>query len=396
MKNLICAIDIGSSKIRILVVKKEKTNLEAIFKAEENSEGVKKGVVVNPEKVSKILRNLINLAKQTLKVNITSAFVNLGGIHLFSMPTHALVSVSRADQTVSEEDVQRVIQEAKMVGASQNKEIFDLLIKEFIVDGEGGIKEPVGLKGRRLEIEAVGLGYFSPSLENLKKSLFNCGLEVFELIPSPVASSKAVLSEKQKEVGVCLLDIGAQTTSLAVFEDGNLIFLSVLPIGSQEITNRIAIQMQMDPELAEKLKIEYGCCYFKGKNKRERMEFDHEEPLIFYPKSLARIVREGYSEIFDLVVKELRKISKDKKLPGGIILIGGGSKIPKIEEFAKFKFKLNCKMGRPKEIFNLEEDPALATLVGLVFSALELEEEKEEAKTGILSKIRKIFRIFLP
>jgi cell division protein FtsA len=394
MRNLICAIDIGSSKIKILVVKKEK--LEAVFKAEENSEGIKRGIVVNPEKVSKILENLINLANQNFKGKINSAFVNLGGIHLFSVPARALISVSRADLTVSEEDVNRILQEAKMANISHNKEIFDLIVKEFILDGERGIREPVGLKGKRLEVEALGLGYFSSYLENLKKSLLNCGLDVFELIPSPIACSRAVLTERQKELGVCLLDIGAQTTSISVFEDGNLSFLSVLPLGSQEITNKIAIQMQIDPELAERMKIEYGSCYFKGKNKRERIEFEEEEPLIFYPRSLARIIREGYSEIFDLVLKELKKISKDKKLPAGIVLTGGGAKIQKILELAKFKFKLNCKIGKPKGILNLEEDPSFSVLAGLILSGLEFEKEQGELSIGFFSKLKRIFKVFLP
>jgi cell division protein FtsA len=394
MRNLICAIDIGSSKIKILVVKKEK--LEAVFKAEENSEGIKRGIVVNPEKVSKILENLINLANQNFKGKINSAFVNFGGIHLFSVPARALISVSRADLTVSEEDVNRILQEAKMANISHNKEIFDLIVKEFILDGERGIREPVGLKGKRLEVEALGLGYFSSYLENLKKSLLNCGLDVFELIPSPIACSRAVLTERQKELGVCLLDIGAQTTSISVFEDGNLSFLSVLPLGSQEITNKIAIQMQIDPELAERMKIEYGSCYFKGKNKRERIEFEEEEPLIFYPRSLARIIREGYSEIFDLVLKELKKISKDKKLPAGIVLTGGGAKIQKILELAKFKFKLNCKIGKPKGILNLEEDPSFSVLAGLILSGLEFEKEQGELSIGFFSKLKRIFKVFLP
>ena len=396
MKNVICAIDIGSSKIRILVVKKEKEKLEAVFRAEESSEGVKKGIVVNPERVSKILRNLISLANQNLKEKINSAFVNLGGTHLFSIPAHVLISVSRADQTVSEEDLNRILQETKIVNAGHNKEIFDLIIKEFILDGERGIKNPIGLKGTRLEVEALALGCFSPYLENLKKSLLNCGLEIFELIPSPMACQKAILSEKQKELGVCLLEIGAQTTSISVFEDGNLTFLSVLPIGSQEITNKIAIQMQIDPELAERLKIEFGSCYFKGKNKRERIEFEEEEPLVFYPRSLARIIREGYSTIFESVLRELKKVSKDRKLPAGVVLTGGGAKMPKILELAKFKFKLNCKVGKPKGISNLEEDPSLSTLAGLILTALELEEEKEGIKPGIFSKIKKFFRVFLP
>jgi cell division protein FtsA len=396
MKNLICAIDVGSSKIKLLVVKEDKGNLEAVFKAQENSEGVKKGVVVDPEKVSKILKNLISLANQSLKERIDSAFVSLGGVHLFSVPTHALISVSRADQTVSEEDLNRVLQEARIVNTGQNKEIFDLIVKDYIIDGERVSKEPIGLKGMRLEVEALALGCFTPYFENLKKSLLNCGIETLEFISSPIACSKAVVGERQKELGVCLVDIGAQTTSISVFEDGTLTFLSVLPIGSQEITNKIAIQMQIDPEWAERLKVELGSCYFKGKNKREKIELENGDLLIFYPRSLARIIREGYSAIFDLVLKELNKFSKGKKFPAGIVFTGGGAKVSKILELAKLKFKLNCKIGKPTGILNLEDDPAFSVLAGLVLSAIEPEEEREELKSGIFSKMKKFFRIFLP
>jgi cell division protein FtsA len=396
MKNSFCAIDIGSSKIKILIVSETKEGLEVKFKAEENSEGVKRGTVVDSEKVSRILRNLISLANQNLKEKVNSAFVNLGGVHLFSVPTKGLISVSRADQTVSEEDVGRVLQEAKIISAGQNKEIFDLVIKEFILDGERGIKEPIGLRGTRLEVEALALGYFSPYLENLKKSLLNSNLDLFELIPSPIALAKATLKERQKEMGVCLVDLGAQTTSVSVFEDGNLAYFSVLPIGVQEVTNKIAIEMKIDPDLAERLKIEFGSCYFKGKNKREVIEIEDEEPLIFYPKSLAKIVREGYSSIFEAISKELKKISKDKKLPAGIVLTGGGAKISKILELAKLKFKLNCKIGKPKGILGLEEDPRFSLLAGLSLASLDFEEERGEKKSNFFSKIKRIFRIFLP
>jgi cell division protein FtsA len=396
MKNSFCAIDIGSSKIKILIVSETKEGLEVKFKAEENSEGVKRGTVVDSEKVSRILRNLISLANQNLKEKVNSAFVNLGGVHLFSVPTKGLISVSRADQTVSEEDVGRVLQEAKIISAGQNKEIFDLVIKEFILDGERGIKEPIGLRGTRLEVEALALGYFSPYLENLKKSLLNSNLDLFELIPSPIALAKATLKERQKEMGVCLVDLGAQTTSVSVFEDGNLAYFSVLPIGVQEVTNKIAIEMKIDPDLAERLKIEFGSCYFKGKNKREVIEIEDEEPLIFYPKSLAKIVREGYSSIFEAISKELKKISKDKKLPAGIVLTGGGAKISKILELAKLKFKLNCKIGKPKGILGLEEDPRFSLLAGLILASLDFEEERGEKKSNFFSKIKRIFRIFLP
>jgi len=397
MKDLICVIDIGSFKIRMLVVSKDEEGLKAVFKSEENSQGVKKGVVVNVEKVSRILRNLFSLALKSLDRKISSAFVNLGGVHLFSVPTRALISVSRADQIVSEEDLNRVLQEARALSVGQNKEVFDLVIKSYILDGENIRKEPIGLRGTRLEVEALALGCSSHYLESLKKVLLNSEIDSFEIIPLPLIYQKSILNEKQKELGVCILDIGAQTVSVSIFEEGNLSHFFVLPIGAQEITNKIAIQMQIDPEVAERLKIEFGSCYFQGKNKREKIELEDGDYLIFYPRSLARIIREGYSMIFDLVLKELKKISKDKKLPAGIILTGGGAKMKKLVELAKAKFKLNCKIGRPKGILNLEEDPALTTLLGLVFCSLEeTKEEEGELKRNIISKLKRFLRLFVP
>jgi cell division protein FtsA len=396
MKNLITAIDIGTSKIKILVTQKKKNNLEAIFIDEENSEGIRRGVVLDIERVSQILSSLLLKANQKLKCKISSAFVNLGGSHIFSFPSRGLISVSRADQTISEEDVQRVLQEAKAISVGQNKEIFDVIPKEFSVDGEKGIKEPLGLKGTRLEVEVLALGFFSPYLENLKEAILNSGLEILDLIPSSLASARSVLTEKQKELGVCLLDIGAGTTSMAVFEEENLIHLAVLPIGSLNITNDIAVGLKIDPEIAERIKIEYGSCVLKGKNERQKIDIGEEEPLIFYQKFLTSIISVRVSEIFDLVNKELKKISKEKSLPAGIILTGGGAKLPGIVNLAKTKFKLFCRLGRPKGILNLEDDLSFSVLAGLALTGLDSQGGDSELKIGFLSKIKRFFKIFLP
>jgi cell division protein FtsA len=397
MKNSICAIDIGSSAIKILVCQRKREGIEAIFFDKENSEGVRRGVVIEPNKVSQILNKLLSKANQKLKSKISSAYFNLGGSHIFSLPSRGLISVSRADQTISEEDVQRVLNEAKAISIGQNKEIFDVVPREFIVDGERGIKEPIGLKGTRLEVEVLALGYFSPYLENLKEAIFDSGLEILDLIPSFLASARSTLTEKQKELGVCLLDIGAGTTSLAVFEEGELIHFSVLPIGSLNITNDIAVGLKVDPEIAERIKIEYGSCFLKGKNERQKIDIGEGEPLIFYQKFLSDIITSRLAEIFDLANKELKKISKEKLLPAGVVLTGGGAKIPGIVDLAKTKFKLYCRLGKPKGILNLEDDLSFSVLAGLALTGLDFEGKGEfEIKGGIFSKIKRFFKIFLP
>lgn len=398
MKNLISAIDIGTSKIKILVSQKKRETLEAIFLDQEPSEGIRRGVVVEPNKVSQVLNKLLVKANQKLRTKISSVYVNLGGSYIFSLPSRGLISVSRADQTISEDDIQRVLNEAKAISVGQNKEIFDAIPREFSVDGEKGIKEPLGLKGTRLEVDVLALGYFSPYLENLKEAILNSNLEILDLIPSPLASARAVLTEKQKELGVCLLDIGAGTTSISVFEEGELIHLAVLPIGSLNITNDIAIGLKVDPEIAERIKIEYGSCILKGKNERQKIDIGEGEPLIFHQKFLINIISARCAEIFDLVNKELKKISKEKLLPAGIVLTGGGAKIPGIVDLAKTRFRLYCRLGRPKGILNLEDDLSFSVLAGLTLTGFDLEGGSGSfiLERNFFSKFKRFLKNFLP
>ena len=393
-KSLICGLDIGTFKIKILGILKKGEDLEVVFQFEEKSEGVRKGVVVDPERLSQILKEFFLKIKKDTGFSPNSVFCNIDGAHLFSLLSRGVIVVSRADQKISEEDVQRVIQAAQAVSLSPNKEVFETIPIEFSIDGEKGIKDPVGLGGVKLEADVLILGGFSPYIRNLEKAVLNSGLEIADVIPSPLAASKSCLTQKQKELGVALIDIGAATTGLSVFKDEDLIQMMILPIGSAGITNEIAINLKTDVEIAEKIKTEFGTCLFKGKDKRERIEIGEEEPLIFSLRSLNRLIEKGILRIFFEVEKELKKISKEKFLPAGIVLTGGGAKIPKIQGLAKRKFKLPVKIGRPKGIPGLD-DPSFSVASGLVLECIETEKEKV-LEPGFFSKIKRVFKIFLP
>ncbi len=396
---MICGLDIGTSKTKILLVERNKEgNLELISKAEEPTEGVRRGVIIDGEKVSNILSVLFQKIAAEVGEKINSVYTALNGSHLFSVFSRGLISVSRADQKISEEDVQRVLQAAQTINLPSNKEIFDAIVKEFIVDGQAEVKKAVGLQGVRLEAEVLALGGFSPYLENQKKAILGADLEVLDAIPAPVAAARAVLNEKQKELGVAVVDIGAGTTGLAVFEEGDLLHLAVLPIGSDNITDDIAIGLKIDVEVAERIKQEYGSCLFKGKDMRQKINFGGNAPLIFSKKFLVKIISDRVSELFNLVNQELKKIRKEKLLPGGIVLTGGGAKLPKILDLAKDKLHLPVRIGRPKGIFGLEEDLRLAVVCGLVLYGAECQAEEKNFKfgSGITSKIKKFLRIFIP
>jgi len=412
--HIITGLDIGSGTIKILVAKKNKEGIEAISQIEEKSLGIRRGVVVDLEGVSNIFKTAFSRLREETGQKIDGVYVNVGGSHLFSTPSHGIISVSRADQKISEEDVNRVLQAAQTFSLPSNKEIFDAFPKEFVVDGQGGIKEVLGLQGVRLEVEILALGGFAPYLKNLTQTILNSDLQILDMIPSPIAAARAVLTPRQKELGVAVLDIGAGTSNLAVFEEGDLIHLAILPIGSNNITNDIALGLKTDIDVAERIKIEYGNCLFKGPNKREKIEIGEDsnppstlpsaswrmgpsEPLIFFRKQLAEIIEARVSEIFREVNKELKKIGKEKLLPAGLVLTGGGAKLPGIVELAKKEFHLPARLGKPQGILELD-DPSLATVCGLVLSGADLEEEASHPTfgKGIGSKIKRIFKIFIP
>jgi len=401
--HLITGLDIGTSTIKTLVAQKgSNSELEVISQIQEPAAGTRKGVVIDTEEVSNILENILERVKTETGQKINSVYLNVDGSHIFSTSSHGLVSVSRADQKISEEDVNRVLQAAQTFSLPSNKEIFDVFPKEFIVDGEKGIKEVLGMQGVRLEAEVLVLGGFSPYLKNLTQAVLNSDLQILDMIPSPISSARACLSPRQKELGVAILDVGAGTSGLAVLEEGDLIHLAIFPIGSANITNDIAIGLKTDIDVAERIKIEYGSCLLsspKASRKKEKIEVGESEPLVFSQKQLVNIIEARVSEIFGEINKELKKISKEKLLPAGVVLTGGGSKLPKIVELAKKELKLPCRLGKPQGFLDFEKDPTLATVCGLVLEGADLETEKSPSilrRTNLFSKLKRIFKIFIP
>jgi cell division protein FtsA len=397
---IITGLDIGTANIKILVCQKKpkKSQLEVLGQVKEISSGVRKGVVINTEEASKIIKSSIKRTEELSKENIRSALVNVGGAHIFFTNSHGLISVSRADQKISQEDIERVIQAAQTFSLPSNKEILSVIPREFIIDGERGIKEPLGLKGVRLEVEASILGGFAPYLKNLTKVVLDSGLQIDDLILNPLASAQAVLTPREKEIGVLILDIGAGTTGLAVFEEGELIYTTIFPVGSAHITNDIAVGLKCDIDTAEEIKLESGTLFFKGPDKKKKIETVEGEALIFSQKMLSRIIEARVGEIFEVVNKELKKINRQGKLPAGIVLTGGGAKLPKIKELAKKELRMHCRIGLPQGFSPSLEDPELATVCGLVLLGVDLEGEKNLSSfgRGIFSRIKNLFKIFLP
>ena len=391
-------LDIGTNSIKGLVVlkKPEISELEVISKAEVPSFGVRRGVVFDVNTVSKKIKEVKKQLQEETGQPIDSVYVNIGGSHIFAVTSRGSVAVSRADQKISQEDIERAIQAAQAISLPPNKEIIEVFPKEFIVDDERGLKEVLGMKGTRLEVEILALCVFSPYLKNLTDSVSEAEVQILDIFPSPIASSQAVLTPQQKELGVAVVEIGSGTTGLAVYEEGELIHTAIFPIGSGHITNDIAIGFRTDTKIAEKIKKEFGTCFSVKSRRTEKLNLPHQPPLIFSHRMLRKIIEARVGEIFGQVNKELKKISRQGLLPAGIVLTGGGAKLPGIVEFAKKELKLPVRIGFPQKFIGLKDDPALSTVCGLILEGLNSKTESGGIKEGIVSKIKRFFRIFIP
>lgn len=381
--HLISGLDIGTHSIKALVVLKnpQEKDLEIVSQAEVENIGMRKGVVIDSNAVSQKIIEAINICKEGLEKKIESVVISINGSHLLFLPGRGLVSVSRADQKISEADIERALQASRSISLSTNQEILEVFPQEFIIDGQPGIKEAEGLRGIRLEAKTLCLATFSPYLKNLSDSVLGADLEIEHILPSIIASAQAVLDQKEKELGVALIEIGAGTTSLAVFEEGNLIDAMVFPLGSNNITNDIAIILKTEIEEAENIKKSF--IGFSLKESR---------------KAISKIIEARTKEIFSEVNGELKKINKTK-LPAGIVLTGGGAKLSKIVDFAKKELKLHCRLGLPKGFSPEIDDPSWSTVCGLVLEGAKIFEGGDNlsfSEKGIFKKIKAIFQTFNP
>ncbi len=418
--NITTSIDIGTNSIKIFCVanKPSSSGLEVLAQIQENVLGVRKGVVADVESVSQKITSMLAQVEDRIGQKINNVYVNINGSHIFVTPSRGTVVVSRADQKISREDIDRVVQSAQAIPLRPNNEILDVFTKEFIVDGVKGIKDPTDMQGVKIEVEILALCGFSPYLKNLTSAVLNSGVGILEITFSPLASAESILTPQQKELGVCLIDIGAGTTSVAVYKEGNLIHTAVLPIGSWNITRDIATGLKIEIDLAEKIKKEYGNCVLaKNNNSKKEKEIriellEETAPLIFSRKMLVGIIESRASEIFGLVARGLKDAVSAQEFPVSIILTGGGSKLRGIAEIATKRLKLHAKIGRLNEKYTgLDQDICFSTACGLILASKEMGGGLNPPIGGggggfinnlvgifrkIFSKLKKLFKIFIP
>lgn len=373
-KDLLVGIDVGSSKVRTVIAQiiSEEEKPRIIGVGVSDSEGLRKGVISDLEEAAGSIHDSVEKAEMNAGVKIDKAVINIGGSHVTSQNSKGVVAVGRADGEVTEDDVQRVINAAQAISIPANKEILHIVPKDYSLDEQYNIKDPVGMNGVRLEVDALIIEGSTPFIKNLIKSAEQAEVEVSELVLSPLAAAKAVLTKRQKELGAVLIDIGAGTTSLAVFEENDLLYTSVLPIGGGHITNDVAIGLRTSIDVAEKVKLEYGNALSGEISKKEDInlsEIDSNEEGIVSRYHVCEIIEARLEEIFMMINKELKKIGREKLLPAGAVLTGGTAKLPGIVDLAKNVLGLPAQTGFPMPMGGLVDkvdDPSFSTVIGLV------------------------------
>ena len=398
--NVVAGLDIGTHSIKMMVAKvpEDAGDLEILGLAEQRSAGVRKGAVVNPEEVTKQLLFVKQKIEQMSGVRIKEVSVTIGGSHMFVVPSHGIVAVSRADGNISQEDVDRVLSAAQAFSLRSNTEILDISPQQFIVDGAAGVKEPIGMRGIRLEADVLAICCFTPYRKNLNQAVLAADLEIIDTVPSPLAAGATVLTIQDKELGVALVDIGAGTTGLAVYAEGDLIHTAVFPIGSDNITNDIAIGVRCDHDVAELIKTEFGTCMGSKGKRMEKVQRPDGETVSFSVSFVTHIIEARVKEILQLVGKELKKLGKQGLLPAGLVFVGGGAKLPRLIDFAKKELKLPSRVGMPHGVLVSESRPELLSVMGLVVSSVDMRERTPWGVfwQGVWSKVRKMFKTFIP
>lgn len=395
----ITGLDIGTAYIRAVqgkLTEKEGGVLNVVGAAEVESTGIRKGVLVDIEEAVSCISSVLEKVERMTGMPVESVNVSVSGNHISTQSSHGVIAVSRPDGEITEADVVRCIDASQAISVPQNREILHVFPKSFALDGQGGIKDPLGMSGVRLEVDTLIVQAGLPFVKNLTRCIAQAGLEIQDLVLAPLAASETCLSKRQKDLGVCLIDLGAGTTSLAVYEEGDLLHAAVIPVGAMHITNDLAIGLRSSVETAEHVKLAHGHSNIKAVGKNEEVDLSKIDPSETETVSrsyVVEIIEARLEEIFDLALKELKLIGRDGKLPAGVVLSGGGSRLPGAVEFAKKHLRLPASLGRPQgvnTVIDKVDDPAFATAVGLVLWGQKYGHGGFSA-SGMLSSVKKVF-----
>ncbi len=365
-------LDIGTTMVRCVVGMDNPENPlqpSIIGYGEAPNVGIRKGVVIHVEDVVDSIIHAINEAERISGVQINRVTTNINGSSVVGINSEGVIAISATNREITLEDSLRVEEAATILQLPSNKEIVQVFAKNFKLDGQENIKDPVGMHGIRLEVESHIITASTPSLKNLYSALESSKLEINHLTVSGLAGAEAVLSRQQKESGTLLLDIGASTTNLVVIEDGEIQHVAVIPVGGMNVTNDLAIGLRIDLDVAEQVKLKHANLKSDRQKVWESVIKYQGEEFTFSTSEIQMIVEARLDELLDFVEKELNSIHKSRKLPGGVVIVGGTAKIPGIDTFTRDKLQLPARLGKLEKLHGLVDtvsDPTYTTAVGMM------------------------------
>ncbi len=367
----VVALDIGTSKVVCLIGQLTDSHaVEIVALGSYPSSGLKKGVVVNIDATTDAIRKSMDQAKNSFDGKLKNVYVGIAGNHIKSLNSHGIVGIK--DKEVTPFDIDRVIEAAQAVAIPSDQKVLHVLPQEFVIDDQDSIREPLGMSGVRLESHVHLVTCANNAIQNIEKCVKRCGITLDGFVLEQLASSYSVLSEDEKELGVCIVDIGGGTTDIAIFNSGSISFTGVIPIAGDQVTSDIAVALRTPTPQAEELKQKYGCAVSEFTTESETIEVagvGGRAPRELSRKALAEIVEPRYVELFELVKAEIQRNGFDGKIPAGIVLTGGTSKMEGVVELAESIFQTSVRIGVPENFKGMEsvlKNPIYATSLGLL------------------------------
>ena len=369
--NYIAALDIGTSKVVCLIGSISDSNsIEIVAMGSYPSSGLKKGVVVNIDATTDAIQKSIEQAKNSFEGKIKNVFVGIAGNHIKSLNSHGIVGIK--DKEVTQLDIEKVIDAAQAVAIPSDQRVLHVLPQEFVIDDQDAIREPLGMSGVRLESHVHLVTCANNAIQNIEKCVKRCGIGIDGFVLEQLASSYSILSNDEKELGVCIVDIGGGTTDIAIFNNGSICFTGVIPIAGDQVTSDIAVALRTPTPQAEELKQKFGCAVSEFTKEADSIEVEGvggRPPRELSRKVLSEIIEPRYVELFELVLAEIQRNGFENKIPAGIVLTGGTSRMEGVAELAESIFKTTVRIGIPNNFKGMEtilKNPIYATSLGLL------------------------------
>ncbi len=395
---IITGLDIGTTKICVIVAELTENGIEIIGCGTGPSRGLKKGVVVNIDATVESIKKAIEEAEAMAGVSLDSAFVGIAGGHIKGINSRGVIAVSGKNQEVTQADVDRVIEAAKAITLPADRRVIHVIPQEFIIDDQGGVKEPLGMSGHRIEAEIHIVTGAIASAENIVKCATRAGLEVRDIVLQPLASSEATLTGDEKELGVILVDIGGGTSDIAVFVNGSIRHTAVLPLGGDHLTHDIAIGLRTPPRSAEEIKRQYGCALASLVGSEEVVEVPSvggRRPRLLSRQMLCEIMQPRMDEIFTHVALDVRRAGFIQQVAAGVVVTGGSSLMEGVPELAEQLFDLPVRLGMPTGVGGLKEvvsSPMYATGVGLVLYGADHRDQRSFGRHSERTLVDKVIK----